>query len=236
MERKHTYSEKEAAELLQRAARLQESVAERDYTPGVSFEELQRIAHEAGIDPKYLDQAVQVQSSEPKQAFFGMVEEYDKVIEGELDPDDFDAILEVFGVGMKRQQMRQVGRSLIGQTTAGLSMVHLEVSSRNGRTRIRGKSTPFIAYFATLHWMGILGIILGASTGESSGAVAGMAVGLTLLIAGLLSFYLLGKASTRSARTLVGKVEERVHELVQPVKPPVSVPNLAQEVHLDVHG
>lgn len=52
---KRIFSEQEASEILQRAAKLQEEDRESDpaYTPGITAEELERIAHEAGIDPNF---------------------------------------------------------------------------------------------------------------------------------------------------------------------------------------
>lgn len=237
-ERKRTYSEQEAAELLQRAAKLQESSSERSYTPGVSIEELERIALEAGIDPKFLELAIGNDVAPPKSQFLGMVEELDRVVEGELDPGDFDEVLAVLGPGMKRQQMRQVGRSLMGATTVGSSMVHVEVTSRNGRTRIRTRSTPFIAYFATLHWMGILGIILGAQLGESRGWLMGTVVGTVLLAMGFVSFTMLGRLGVAKSRELVDKLEDRVKELVGSHFAPQSaaLETAAPEVRLDAIG
>ncbi len=209
-EGQRAFSEKDAAEILQRAAKLQEHEEAKGYTPGITLDELARIATEAGIDPKYLGQALSSPVPiEGSPRLLGMGLEVDRVYEGELDPDDFDAVIECLGVG-KKQMVRQVGRSVTGQVQAGLAMATMEITARNGRTRLRVKSSPFVAYFATLHWMGILGIVLGASTGARLGPVMGALVGLLMLSVGLVSFWFAGQAGRKSTDQLVSKLDQAI--------------------------
>ena len=96
MPKKRVFSEQEATEIMQRAVRLQESSQTGDeYTPGVTLEELQRIAEEAGIDTRFLDKAVAGVDTEEKSTIgvFNLAEEFERVVEGEMDPEDFDKIL-----------------------------------------------------------------------------------------------------------------------------------------------
>ena len=144
------YSEQEASEILQKAAKMQESQGGGpDYTPGITFDELQRIAAEAGIDPKVLQQALAEGSTPKEKAKWPF--EIERVLDGELAADDFDVVLEAMGPAHRRQSITQVGRTLSGNLWTGTGMTALQVSSRNGRTRLSMKSNPFFAFFTVLY-------------------------------------------------------------------------------------
>ena len=99
---KEVFSEQEASQILQRAVQLHESQGQADpYTPGITREELDRIAQEVGVSTEFLAQAIkESQSSSHKTGPLRLTEEFEHVIDGELDPNNFDVIAEVAGGGM----------------------------------------------------------------------------------------------------------------------------------------
>ncbi len=66
MDPKKVFSEQEAAQLIVDAAKLQESAGQHDYTPGVTWTELQRMADDVGVDPDYLKKALAKKSTNSK--------------------------------------------------------------------------------------------------------------------------------------------------------------------------
>ena len=166
MDDRKIYSEQEAADLIVAAAKLQESDGEDSrYSAGVSWSELQKMAGDVGVDPEYLRKALAVQSGAPikKQGkpreFLGMPlsEEFERVVDAELPPDNFDVIAGEFynpGYGGSGGAYGGyggpsiIGRMMKGQFYEGLFYGTLEVSSRHGRTRIKARSSNAVATWA----------------------------------------------------------------------------------------
>ncbi len=217
---KHVFSEQETSAILQKAAKLQEESSDVSYTPGVTKEELERIAVEAGIDPKYVLAALKDLSvDQPKRHWLNLSEAYERVIEGEVDPDDFDQIF----AGIKPSNMRnggfkQVGRTVTLQTYYRGAMCHVELTSRQGRTRIQVKSVPFVAYLMSLHPAVILGAVAGANMGAAGNPLLGFLTLSGLMLAGVAGFAGLVKKGHNSARLLVDELEKRVQEQTDAVR------------------
>jgi hypothetical protein len=188
-EDRRIFSEQETAALVRRAVELQEQAKDAGgYTPGVTEEELRRIAGELGLGSKYLEQAMREGvTPEGKKGPFHFTEEFERVLDVELKPEDFDLLMgELRHVG-RRNPITQVGRTLTGQTWTGISVAGVDVSSRNGRTKIKVKSNGVIAWLFTIHpatlacfillpIMGAQGLILpaiGAAVGLGALALAG---------------------------------------------------------------
>lgn len=138
------FSEQEASEILQIAARMQEAEGVNPkYTPGITMGELQRIAAEAGINPKVLERAI-LEGSTPKEKAKWPLE-IERVLHGELEPGDFDLVQTTLG------SATQVGRTLNTTIWTGTGMSTVLVSSRNGRTRLSLKANPFFSLFFVLY-------------------------------------------------------------------------------------
>jgi hypothetical protein len=138
------FSEQEASEILQKAARMQEAEGVNpNYTPGITMDELQRIAAEAGIDPKVLERAILEGSTAKEKAKWPF--EIERVLDGELEPGDFDLVQTSLG------SATQVGRTLNTTIWTGTGMSTVLVSSRNGRTRLSLKANPFFSLFFVLY-------------------------------------------------------------------------------------
>jgi len=229
---KPAFSEKQAAEILQRAAKLQEAAEDGSaYTPGVSLEELHKIAMEAGIDPKFLEVAMEAPESPEKRSWFsGLIQDYDRVLEGEIAPEDFDEVVQTLGPA-SRGGIRQIGRSLTGQVGAGFGLVRLDVTSKRGRTRIRAKAWPFVAFMTTMYPALIFSLVGGAIAGGRSTPAFGLAVAAGIIAFGASLFMPAAAASARSGKKLVDKVEDNIREiLVNQTELPTSKSTEAQEL------
>jgi len=167
MEPKKVFSEQEAAQLIVEAAKLQESDGQHDYTPGVTWAELQRMAGDVGVDPDYLRKVIGAQTPGTKttskpRSFLGMPlsEDFERVVDAELPPGNFDVVAsEFYSTGGGSAQTGYGGPSVIGRMIKGsfyegIWYGSLEVSSRHGRTRIKARTSNAIATMAI--WLPIM--------------------------------------------------------------------------------
>ena len=219
MSKHKLFSEQEAGEILQRAVRLQEESKSGDYTPGVTEEELRKIAKEAGIDQSCIDRAIAGLDTEEKSTvgLFNMTEEFERVVDGEMDPEDFDTISNMVKRN-GRVGLMQVGRTLSGQGMTGVHMVYVNVESRKGRTKLKVKYLPLSAYFIGMHMPIILSFILFANFLESGRVGTGLLAAGGLLGLGWLVFRSLVKSGRRAARALTKRITERIEEEVDPLR------------------
>lgn len=148
---KKVFSEKEAAEILQRAAKIQEESLGTPYSPGVSLDELRRIAAEAGIDPAAIDKAINTPLSESQNvSLFQLIREYERVVDGELNPDNYDVVFDVLK-RPNRQYAQQVGRTMQIRAIAAGTQVFISITSKNGRTKINVRPTIFVPFMSILY-------------------------------------------------------------------------------------
>ncbi len=209
------FSEKEASEILQRAAKLQETSADGSYTPGVTIDELARIATEAGIDRKYLEAALTAPTSASvKTSLLNLIEEHELVIDGELDAEGLAELVDELRQVSKVRMVSAVGNSCQGVVSKGTAYGEFQVSSRRGRTRIRLKQTPFVAYFMGLHVPLILSLALGANFAAHGLVWPALFGALGLFIAGCGAFYYLAKRGKEQARQLFATIGERLREVL----------------------
>ena len=148
---------------------------------------------------------------------FNLTEEFERVVEGEMDPEDFDKILHLVRRSGKGG-MSQVGRTLTGMANVGIHMVHINVESRKGRTRINVRSSPFTAYFIALHGPLIGSVIALAALIETGRPWLGFAIALVLMAVGGSAFKSLVNAGKSAARRLTGQIVEVVEEEVDPLR------------------
>jgi hypothetical protein len=211
---KRIFSEQEAAKIMQQAVRMQEASAKGEqYTPGITAEELKKIAQEAGIDVAFLERAIAGVDTEEKSTLgpFNLTEEFERVVEGEMNPEDYDKILKLIKPGQTRG-VSQVGRTLTGIGTVGPHMMHLNVESRKGRTKVKVKYSPVFAYLIGLHGPVIGSIIAMAATAEKGNVLLGLGIAAGLLAVGSAAFNYLVKAGRAAARKLTGQIVEVVEE------------------------
>ncbi|HZH98018.1 MAG TPA: hypothetical protein VEX38_03530, partial [Fimbriimonadaceae bacterium] len=192
-EKKRIFSEQEVGEIVRRAVQLQEQAKDAElYTPGITREELSRIAREMGIDPKYLEMAIGTSkvSPDPKRGVFNLTQEFERVVDGELKQEDFDLLLEHVRArpGPHGPSIAQIGRTLSGRSTKGIFSSIIDVTSRKGRTKISVRSSPVFAYLVALHPAVIGSIIAMAAFGEQGSISAGIATAAGLLTVGGIAF------------------------------------------------
>ncbi len=140
------YGEKEIGRLLERATELQ-NAEPRAPAGGLTLAELEEIATEAGIDPRYLRRAaLELDSSYGDASFWARVcgDELllvrEITLEGELADDGFERIVEAIQAGSREHgQPSLLGRTLTwrAETTTKMRTVQIVVTSRDGRTQIR---------------------------------------------------------------------------------------------------
>jgi hypothetical protein len=212
---RRVFSEQEVGEIVQRAAELQEASPERGlrYAPGVTREQLERVAQEVGVEPEFLQRALAERSSDPERS--GLFRAHERVVDGELDPNDFDLILEhVRARRSRRSPTTQIGRTLEGRVWTGTGFANLEVTSRNDRTRVRVKPTPIVEILGTFY-PAFLASLAGAVPLASNGhGVASAVVAAGLVAAATLGFFGWTRRSNRSAKRLANKLAGVVAEEV----------------------
>ncbi|MCB0826248.1 MAG: hypothetical protein KDC26_08665 [Armatimonadetes bacterium] len=234
------FSEKEASDILIRAAKLQEELPEEgdEYIPGLTLSELKKMAKELGVDEKYVLRAIErppaggfsIKEKKPEENFFGtpFSREYEAVIEGELPPEHFDVIIEDLQFSNTMKQRRhtmtpvQIGRSVHAQIWGGLTRGQFQMSSRNGRTRMKMKTNPFFSFFVSMYPTFIASVVTIASLDER-GVKLGAGVGIALITSVVALGFLIGtqinKWSTKALRKkfddMVAKVDEENRELRQ---------------------
>ncbi|MBS1714673.1 MAG: hypothetical protein JST30_10100 [Armatimonadetes bacterium] len=215
------FSEKDVGKIVRRAAELQEkSTGPSTYSPGVSREELERVAKEMGIDLPYLDQAVQERLQEASGEGLTVLgvplsREYERVIPGELPPEDFDVVIEETAFNRKSQFTNQIGRSLQSHLSSGLGYAKMNVHSRDGRTRLRMKSIPLYAGLLTLYPAFLAALISSVHLTETVAHLPGwvvpgiIAAGLSL---GWAGFAGLARLSHKAVADLTARIEARIAE------------------------
>ena len=141
------YGDKEIGRILKRATELQHDEPSAPNSVGITLADLEEIAGEAGIDPKYLRRAaMEVDSDVADSSFLSKVVGEDVVLirdvtlPGELPDDGFERIVTAI-----QSQAREHGQpSLLGRTltwraeTASKSRtIQVVVTSRDGHTHLR---------------------------------------------------------------------------------------------------
>ncbi len=177
-ERRRRYSDKEVSLILKRAAELQqkEPGAGVERT-GLTFDELEEIATEAGLDPRHLRRAAAELESRPAGSglasrFFGapMVIRLERTIEGELPESEFESIVELLqGQPIGQGQASTVGRTLTwrSHSTNTERSLQISITVRDGTTLVRMEE----------RLQGLAGGLFGGLMGGVGGGV-GLGVGL----------------------------------------------------------
>lgn len=211
---KQIYSESEISQILQTAAKLQEQETASGYAPGVTFDELQRIAAECGISEEALRMALVQPEQKSEESFLNLVETQERVFDGELDFDRLDEIVDALGPNVKLQFSQQLGRSMRARVTSGTVFGDMELSSRNGRTKLRFRQTPFVAYFAGLHGPLILSFVVGANMIARGLVWPGLIALIGLLTIGGFVFRMLAEGGKKKARKLMDVVSTAIQNCI----------------------
>lgn len=139
------FDERQVAELLRRASALdQKRKLER---PTLTLQEVEQIAREAGIDPALVRRAAAELQHQPPQTLWtrlagaALTHTVERVIHGEVSTDDHEAlavaIREALGSNGFPVQLATLGRSLSLTTFSAAGLLDLQVTPKDGATRIR---------------------------------------------------------------------------------------------------
>lgn len=205
------FSEQEVVAIIRKAVEVMESHKSPDYQAGVTREELARIAGEVGVTPEALALAIrQVREGaiQKTPGLLGLAHEFEKVLDGEIDPSDFDIILEQLRQVRSRHSSgaNQVGRTLHVAAWTGGGVANVNVTSRNGRTRLNVRSTAFFPFMVSLYPALVFAMVGAGMAGEAFGALAGIGMAVAASLVGLLGFRGLVRKGHREAE----KVTERL--------------------------
>ena len=184
------YSDKEVTRLLTKAAEIQEEEAGHELEGrGMTLTELQEVAAEAGIHPRYLQQAA-ARIDHPGKSGLGaalagtpLTITVEREVPGTLLDEDFErAVMDIQRAFSGTGAASMVGRTLMWKSE-GMdheTSLQVTVTSRGGETRILAEER-FHNLAAVLHF----GVVVGAGTGIGLGV--GMSVGMAVLASPLFA-------------------------------------------------
>jgi hypothetical protein len=184
------YDEKEIGRILKRATELQHAEPSAPGA-GVTLAELEEIAAEAGIDPRYLRRAaLEVEGGRTDASVWARVAGDDLMLvrdltlQGELDEDGFERIVAAIQTGAREHgHPILLGRTLTwrAETPTKTRTMQIVVTSRDGQTRIRLEED---LTQTAVGWMA--GLTAGGGVGVGMGV--GMPIALEVLGSTLFAF------------------------------------------------
>lgn len=180
------YTEKEVARLLRRATELQRSEPSVPNPGGFTLAELEEVALEAGIDPRYLRRAAaELQAGGEADVWEKLVGApigfvLERTVPGELPESRFEELVPLLSAGtMGQGNASAVGKTLTwsSRSDSNTSSQQVMVQAREGETLIRVEER--LGGFAGGLFGGLLGGV-GGGVGIGAGAAVGGALGLPL--------------------------------------------------------
>ncbi len=177
--RSRVYGDKEIGQILKRATELQGQEPSAPSSSGLTLQELEEVAVEAGIDPRFLQRAALELGMSPDDSGFWakvvgdeLMLQRETTVPGELSEDGFERVASVIQIGTREHgHPSLLGRSLHWQaeTPSKTRTVQITVTSRDGKTYIRAEEN--------LHQLA--GGLFGGGVG-GGGVGIGVGVGLPL--------------------------------------------------------
>jgi hypothetical protein len=234
-ERRRRYGDEEVGLILKRAAELQrQEPAGSGEGGGLSLAELEEIAAEAGIDPRYLRRAadeVDTQAmplrGEGLERLLGapLTLKFDRILTGELPEGGFEALLpEIQDTAEGYGQPSLLGHTLTWQSTSSNSerTLRVTVSSSAGRTRIRieERSSQLAAQLFGGMTGGIgggvgLGVGLGVGIGALQSALFAIAWPVSLISGSFLLARTIYRSAVRRRQRVLRDLLDRLTEAVE---------------------
>lgn len=199
-----------------KAAELQENSPEssRIYEPGISEEELHKLAAEFGISPEYLTMALASVQDQPPQKegfkLFGVPYrvEHERIVEGELSPEDFEVILDELPMTSHLGLIpSQVGRTLNVKNPRNAGAFELICKSGKGRTRIITRTANFTPAFATFYPAFLFSLFAIIGTAKEGMPLLGILISLGLFTAAGAIFRPWARFANRRAAELVDRIQ-----------------------------
>lgn len=218
MPEQRIFSEQEVTEIIRRAVEIADQEATGPYTPGVTQTELERIAAEVGVPVEALQRAIAEAGSEPgKPGLFHLTEEFERVVEGEIEPDQFDLVAEgIKTVGNRFQpSVSQIGRKLTMNAWTGIGQANVDITSRNGRTTLKVKSNSWLQALMTLHPGLMATVITVAAMAEHGQGLLASGIGLGIMALSTAAFGWLSKFGHRKAKEMTDSLRDRIAEVIE---------------------
>ena len=182
------YGDKEIGALLKRATEIQHAEPSAAAAGGLTLDELEEIAREAGIDPRHLRRAaLEIESGRAGGSLavrsFGEEMElvYELSVPGELPEDRFEYLVPIIESRLTEHgQPAMLGRTLTwrAETPGKQRTIQVTVSVRDGETHIRLAER-------------LQQLVAGLFTGTVVGVGTGVGLGIGLPLAGLVGSVLL---------------------------------------------
>lgn len=226
------YSDREIAKILKRATELQRAAPSLPDPLGITLDELEEIAREAGIDVAHLRQAAREVRRGPDNTdletrLLGapLVARYEHEVEGELPVEAFDALVPILQAGTDGTgQASRVGRALTWTSGAGNNSRRLQVliHAQDGKTLVRVEERSEETAAALHIGFGAGGLAPGLPIGMNAAAALGVVGGIAVGAAITAACWAIGRAlygiSTRKRagalealfRDIIATVESRV--------------------------
>jgi len=249
------YGDKEIGQILKRATELQDQEPSAPSSSGLTLQELEEVALEAGIDPHFLQRAALELGMSPTDSGFWskvvgdeLTLQRETTVPGELSDDGFERVASVIQIGTREHgQPSLLGRSLTwrAETPSKTRTVQVTVTSRDGQTHVRLEEN--------LHQLagGLFGGGVGGGglgVGLGMGLPLGLAVFGSALVATMFPIAVIGlsyigarqiyRAITKKRREVMNelfdKILAEVHacagdRAVEGVKPPKQLPATSTE-------
>jgi len=214
MDSDRIFSEQEAADVLRRAAQIQQETAAGAPVTGLTYDELKRIAAEAGISEAVLTRAVRA-PSKTRPGFLNLVEENERVLDGTLAAEDMTEVIEAINRHGKTNQLTAIGRTLKTDILGRVFTGSVEVSSKEGATRLRVRNSALFPYMAGMHTPLILASVLGPILGSRVSLPLGIAVAVGFLTLGTVLFAWFARMGVQKSRELADDLEQSLAALTK---------------------
>ncbi|MEM8484345.1 MAG: hypothetical protein AAF564_02295 [Bacteroidota bacterium] len=225
MPKSRLYSDQEVSAILKRAGEMQATESPEE-TLGLSLEELQEIASEAGFDPKMIAAAAgEMERGEQPGKRKRLINvptsmHIERVIPGEVDESRYPEVIAQIGeaFGMVGRS-GQVGKSLEWTHTSERSSLQVTVLPQNGQTKVRMFWTyprVVLATFLPATMLSLMPAIVALGNGYPGLAFMLASICLTLGLLGAYAVFSgIVKRKERAAKKLVSVLEDMV-ELEDP--------------------
>lgn len=195
------YSDREIALILTRTAELQATrAAESEMSAGLTQDELEQIAREAGLDPRYVRSAIaelDAGRGTRQSRWLGGATwiQLERSVSGEVPPREYEALVELI-----HRTLGEVGQpSVLGRTLRWIALtgmsgrhahgreIEVAIASRDGQTtirvheRLRALATQLFAGFVAGGGTGGAALLSGLGAAIFGGAVAPVVFGVGAL-------------------------------------------------------
>ncbi len=222
------YGDKEIGRILKRATELQDQEPSAPSSSGLTLQELEEVAIEAGIDPRFLQRAaLELGTSQTDPEFWAKVvgDELmllrETTVPGELTDDGFERVVSVIQMGTREHgQPSLLGRSLTwrAETPSKTRTVQVTVTSRDGQTHVRLEENLH-QLAGGLFGGGVTGVGIGVGVGVGLPLAGYLGLGGSLLAAafplGLLGLSFIGardiyRAIVNRRRSVMGELFDKI--------------------------